>query len=60
MSRVPGAMQRSSRCFAEPGPRFRLSKLGPGSAAHHAAKRRRAALRPGNAVARLSFPREFI
>src|SRR3954468_5998994 len=33
-------MQRSSRCFAEPGPRFLrvASNRGPGSAAHRSAK----------------------
>src|SRR5882757_10519179 len=36
-------MQRSSRCFAEPGPRFPLSKLDPGSAAHRSARATRCA-----------------
>jgi hypothetical protein len=36
--RVPDAVQRSSRCSAEPGPTSTLARVGPGSAAHHAAK----------------------
>ena len=35
--RVRDAVQRSSRCSAEPGPRL-ARKLDPGLAAHHAAK----------------------
>src|SRR5882724_12017883 len=42
--RVPDAVQRSSRCAAEPGPTCTLNFMGPGSAAH----RLRAALRPGH------------
>src|SRR4051812_15001763 len=42
-SRAPDAVQRAAlaeRCPAEPGPRFlrAATKLGPGSAAHHAAE----------------------
>src|SRR4051794_28565103 len=51
--RVPDALQRLQRCCAEPGPRSRIiarQRLGPGSAAHHAAKTRRAALRPGHEI----------
>jgi hypothetical protein len=36
-------MQRSSRCFAEPGPRLQLKKLDPGSAAHRSASATRCA-----------------
>src|SRR5712672_1097564 len=43
-SRVPDAVQRPSRCIAEPGPTARPILIGPGSAAHHS----RAALRPGH------------
>jgi hypothetical protein len=39
-ARVPGAMQRSSRCFADRDPGFLrvASNRGPGSAAHRSAK----------------------
>jgi hypothetical protein len=37
-ARVPDAVQRSSRCSAEPGPTSTLARVGPGSAARHAAK----------------------
>ena len=40
-------MQRSSRCFAEPGPGFRLSKLG-----HSASKTRVNALMVKNGALR--------
>ena len=47
--RVPDAVQRPLRCSAEPGPSERWTRrMGPGSAAHHAAKKRRAAQRPGH------------
>src|SRR5229473_725404 len=36
--RVPDAVQRSSRCSAEPGPIQTPSTMDPGPAAHHAAK----------------------
>src|SRR5438270_4133457 len=55
---VPGAMQRSSRCFAEPDRPKRGVCDGPGSAVHHAHSAsktrvnalmdRRAAPRPGH------------
>jgi hypothetical protein len=62
MSRVPGAMQRSSRCFAEPGP-YRtpacvtapaLQRTAPQGLRHSASKTRvdaLMALRPGHAIA---------
>src|SRR5713101_1185295 len=41
-ARVPDAVQRSSRCSAEPGPTKRSSgTMDPGSAVHHAATARR-------------------
>jgi hypothetical protein len=48
--RVPDAVRHSSCRSAEPGSTltFLSCNMGPGSAAHHAAKRRRAALRPGH------------
>src|SRR4051794_5442765 len=56
--RVPDALQRSPRCCAEPGPMAARTRctMGPGSAAHHAAKRRRAALRPGHVQALTPAP----
>src|SRR5258708_32466376 len=43
--RVPDAVQRSSRCSAEPGPMGCFKRMDPGSAAH----RWRAAPHPGHA-----------
>src|SRR6202042_3815718 len=52
--RVPGAMQRSSRCFAEPGPtlRFALAAWAP-ALQRLASQVLRAALRPGHASPRM-------
>jgi hypothetical protein len=66
-SRVPDAVQRHSRCSAEPGPLQTPSTMDPGPAAHHAAEtwrvedaRKRAdgaARHPGNSGVPRTVPR---
>ena len=41
--RVPDAVQRPSRCSAQPGPTMMCGKVDPGPAAHHAASAARCA-----------------
>src|SRR4051794_28710817 len=48
--RVPGAMQRSSRCFAEPGPYQTPALVTAPAQQRTASQVLRAALRPGNAA----------
>src|SRR3954469_14620956 len=58
-TRVPGAMQRSSRCFAEPGPYQTPAPFtAPALQRTTPLKKRHAALRPGNgpSLTRLLLP----